>query len=247
MSHLTLEAIARLVDETPTATQREHLDRCERCRTELLGLRRQTRRLAALPDADPPPHAWTLLEARLQEEALVAATPSSRSEEATQADQAQAGSRPRKATRAGFGTSWSLRLAASIALFLLGGVVGATLRSSATPPTAMPSEGLEAPSARAPVGPGALPTTPEEAADVLQGAEASYLAALSRHLELNGVGQATDPMARLAALESIVLTTRAALDRAPADPVINGYHLTAVAEREATLRRLAASAADDWF
>jgi hypothetical protein len=49
----------------------------------------------------------------------------------------------------------------------------------------------------------------------------------------------------MAALESIVLTTRAALNRAPADPVINGYHLTAVAEREAMLRRLAAATADE--
>lgn len=247
MSHLTLEALARLVDEAPTATQREHLDGCERCQIELDGLRRQTRRLAMLPDADPPPHAWTLLEARLREEALVTATPLSKPEETKQADQAQPGSRSRKTAGAAFGTSWSLRLAASIALFLLGGVVGATLRSPTTPPTAMPSEGLGAPSAQAPVGQGGLPITPEEAANVLQGAEASYLAALSRHLELNGVGEATDPMARLAALESIVLTTRAALDRAPADPVINGYHLTAVAERQATLRRLAASAPDDWF
>ena len=45
-------------------------------------------------------------------------------------------------------------------------------------------------------------------------------------------------MSRLAALEGIVLTTRAALNEAPADPVINGYHLTALEQRDALLREL---------
>jgi hypothetical protein len=45
-------------------------------------------------------------------------------------------------------------------------------------------------------------------------------------------------VSRLAALEGIVLTTRAALDDAPADPVINGYHLTALEQRDAILRQI---------
>ena len=45
-------------------------------------------------------------------------------------------------------------------------------------------------------------------------------------------------MSRLAALEGIVLMTGAALSEAPADPVINGYHLTALEQRDALLRQI---------
>ena len=34
-----------------------------------------------------------------------------------------------------------------------------------------------------------------------------------------------------------MLTTRAALGQSPADPVINGYHLTALAQRNATIKQ----------
>jgi hypothetical protein len=55
----------------------------------------------------------------------------------------------------------------------------------------------------------------------------------------------TDPVARQAALESILLTTNAALREAPADPVINGYHLTALAERDAVLKAIAVQQSSD--
>jgi hypothetical protein len=225
MSHLSLETLARLLDETPTPAEQAHLDGCDRCRTEWLGLRRQTRRLGDLPEAQPPARAWTLLEARLLDESLVTAP-------------AEIGARAR--TRSSW--LWTFRLAASIALFLLGGVVGATLRGPADPPMATGEDLPDVAGARA-----QTTATPDEAMRALRGAEASYLAALARHRELTGADRTADPMARLAALESIVLTTRAALNQAPADPVINGYHLTAVAEREAMLRRLAAATADEWF
>jgi len=90
--------------------------------------------------------------------------------------------------------------------------------------------------------------TPEEAVQAVRAAEDAYLRAYSRYAELTSGQQRTDdPVARAAALESIVLTTRAALDRAPADPVINGYHLTAVAQRDAALRQIALRSSDRWF
>jgi hypothetical protein len=88
--------------------------------------------------------------------------------------------------------------------------------------------------------------TAEEAASRLRTAESGYLAALERYAELSGRIEEGDPLARLAALESIVATTRAALGRAPADPVINGYHLTAVAQRDALLRQVSASG-QTWY
>ncbi len=92
------------------------------------------------------------------------------------------------------------------------------------------------------------PRTAQEAAMQLRDAEGMYLDALARYAQLAGNAQETgDPLARLAALEGIVLTTREALGRAPADPIINGYHMTALAQREATLRQIAATTRNPWF
>ena len=43
---------------------------------------------------------------------------------------------------------------------------------------------------------------------------------------------------RLAALDQMISTTREAMRQAPHDPVINGYYLTTLGQREATLRQL---------
>lgn len=94
----------------------------------------------------------------------------------------------------------------------------------------------------------AMPRTAQEAALLVRDAESAYLDALSRYAQLAGSGDDNvDPLARLAALEGIVLTTREALSRAPADPIINGYHMTALAQREATVRQIAASTRNPWF
>lgn len=93
----------------------------------------------------------------------------------------------------------------------------------------------------------AMPRTAQEAAVLLRDAESAYLDALNRYALLAGTDAEIDPVARLAALEGIVLTTREALGRAPADPIINGYHMTALAQREATLRQIATSTRNPWF
>src|SRR5690606_18139253 len=80
-----------------------------------------------------------------------------------------------------------------------------------------------------------------EAAQQLQQAEAYYNAALVNYARAGGDLPGSDPVSRLAALEGIVLTTRAALNESPADPVINGYHLTALEQRDALLRRIGGS------
>jgi hypothetical protein len=43
-----------------------------------------------------------------------------------------------------------------------------------------------------------------------------------------------------------VITTRAALGQAPTDPVINGYHLTALAQRDAMLKQIKTTPATSW-
>lgn len=92
------------------------------------------------------------------------------------------------------------------------------------------------------------PRNAQEAATLLRDAEGLYLDALAQYAQhASAAPDADDPFARLVALESIVLMTREALDRAPADPIINGYHMTAVAQREATLRQIAATSRSPWF
>ncbi|MGH7465191.1 MAG: hypothetical protein ACREK1_08440, partial [Longimicrobiales bacterium] len=91
------------------------------------------------------------------------------------------------------------------------------------------------------------PATVDEAAAQLRETETYYLEALTRFAELATQSGAGDPVARLAALQSITLTTQAALNEAPTDPVINGYHLTALAQRDATARLVAAASAERWY
>ena len=128
----------------------------------------------------------------------------------------------------------ALRMAAALALFVGGGVTSEMLRG-------------------APGGAGGLRSvvaevsTPEEAQEALLATEAAYAEALTRYAELTGNDVSGDPLNRLAALEGIVLTTRAALKEAPADPVINGYHLTALTQREAMLRQISRTSGEGWF
>lgn len=245
MSHLTLETLARLIDETPDPTENGHLDNCEQCRAELEAMRADAAALQSLPDPEPALAQWLRLEDRLEREGLIRR-----------------------------GWRWQpqvLRMAAAVVIFVLGGVSAAlfmrqqpntywTQREPTVPvaepanvPTINPAATL-AEKAIVPAPVGAAPSitatrparTAEEAATRLRSAEADYIAALSRFSELTGRTDEGDPLARLAALESIVATTRAALTRAPADPVINGYHLTAVAQRDALLRQVGASG-QTWY
>jgi hypothetical protein len=66
-------------------------------------------------------------------------------------------------------------------------------------------------------------------------------------LERRAGFDANDPYARLAALEGILSITRTALGQAPADPVLNGYHATAAAQREAILRSIGTRTRGSWF
>ena len=254
MSHLTLETLARLVDEAPAPEERTHLDGCAHCTAELETLRADAAALAALPEIDPPDTHWPAIRGRLEREGLV-----------------------RRSGRIRWTTAL-VRMAAALALFLLGGIAGAAWRSEPGPSAvtrlddnraAVPVEDRDTPPAPEPnrlvqdvmepgtirpierarsMGPDPLPEG-GSAADVaryLREAESRYFEMLTRYAELAGGTEPGDPLARLAALESIVLTTRAALGEAPADPIINGYHLTALAQREATIRQIAATG-DSWF
>lgn len=270
MSHLNLEVLARLVDEAPTALEAAHLAACEACRGELQRLHEQTAALAALPELAPPADEWARVERRLRNEGLIRGG-------RTRGGWAPVGLRAAAALAllatgtllgrvTGAGPSAADPTAAAPAQAVPASL--AEREPVAAPPSAEPQDApgaaqwepsqpavQPAPALRLastdtrPAGAGALrpPRSGEEALEQLRAAELSYLDALTRFAEFSGNTGAGDPAARLAALEGIVLTTRAALGQAPTDPVINGYHLTALAQRDATLRQIASTSSDSWF
>ncbi|MGH7505141.1 MAG: hypothetical protein ACRELX_05805, partial [Longimicrobiales bacterium] len=71
MSHLTIESIARLVDEEPSAADAAHLEACATCRAELEDLRADAAALAALPPIEPPAGEWDAVATRLAAEGLL--------------------------------------------------------------------------------------------------------------------------------------------------------------------------------
>jgi hypothetical protein len=277
MSHLTLETIARLVEEEPTRTEASHLQECEECRAVLDAMHEDLHALTLLPDIEPAPYAWPALEARLEAEGLI---------------------RRRRLFSPGR-LSWA---AAAMVVFMAGGLAGRMSADVTQPSTdARPVASTEPASGAQPVagpqqpapdthpddlagqpwaepqprepalalpdppvertaprgsdgvrlassdGAPGLPRTIDDAAALLRHSEAAYLAALTRYAELAASSEPGDPIARLAALQSIVITTQAALTQSPTDPVINGYHLTALAQRDATLRQVAATSNERWY
>lgn len=286
MQHLDLEQLARLVDEAPEPHEAEHLRGCLACRRELAEMRAQTDALSALGEIDPPDAAWADLEARLADEGLIR-TPAA----------------PRNRVLGLYRPP--MRIAAAIALFLLGGAAGATLlrgvdsggrvavedapaTGEADRPVSRPARlmdpeilyvGEPAPAAapqaagdgngarlalnggaaeeeRRPAG--VVPprrTAPvradraqaDRAARELVRAQAEYVGALQRVAAIADPASGNTPETRLAALEQLVRLTADALERVPGDPVINGYHLAAVAERDALRRELDRDAQTAWF
>lgn len=213
MRHLSLPELARLVEAAPAASEREHLDRCDRCAGELIALREQTRMLSELKDP-PVPAAIT--------DRVLADLPGA----------VRAGSRPNPIRLPGI---W--RVAAAITLFVGGAAVG----------TFGVAPGLDS-SAVAATTAAPPPADLDAAAEALAIAEEEYLRALSTFADMSSDDDGFDPVSRLAALEGIVLTTRAALEEAPADPVINNYHLTAIGQRDALIRRIERlTTTDEWF
>lgn len=231
MEHLSAEALARLVDDLPATDERRHLETCDVCQRELEALRAQAEALSRLPDVRPPRGDWEALEARLLSEGLI-----------------DGGS------RAGYGelarTPGWMRGAAAVLLFLAGTAAGAAgVRGGLPGFTAM-----ERPTVAA-MGPGMLTGgstgSVEDAAMRVRLAERGYIDALATYRELvverAGEPLADDPTRRYAALEVLVQAGRAAVREAPADPFLNGFLASALAEQQAVVRRISSGSDDYWF
>jgi hypothetical protein len=211
MSHLTLESLARLLDESPDLAERRHLESCAECSAELQALMDQRIQLRTLPDLAPPPDAWPRIRSELRAEGLI--------------------------RRQRLFPATALRAAAAALVFLAGGAMGYALRGPAAPSTGAPA--FTAVDPALPTGGAAATATADPVREVEEAGE-QFMAALDRYMA-NAGSPPSDPAARLAALDNIVLTTAEALHEAPADPIINSYYLSARAQRDAVLRQLGLS------
>jgi hypothetical protein len=274
MSHLTLEDLARLVDEAPGAHESAHLGICEECRLQLDALRDDVQALSMLPDMAPPADSWATIERRLTDEGLIRSSRGSRSVPWPRLAQLaaalvlfMAGSLAGRMSAGPGGQMAADVPSAGISPTPTAGATGAAPQDRTAPapvyvaaePAVQQHEAAQStPRSVPPANPnvtlassgfdlGGQPRTVDEAIIQLRQAEDLYLAALTRYAELATQAEAGDPVARLAALQSIVMTTQAALNQTPTDPVINGYHLTALSHRDAALRQVAAATGDRWY
>lgn len=223
MGHLTLEDLARLVDQAPDPSEERHLAECEACREEVRALKAQTEALGALPDLRPPSGDWEALEARLASEGMIRTS-------------GLAG-RPKQ----WFSSGW-MQAAAAIVLFLGGTAVGSAMMDRQAP-IDLADAGSVTDLELIPVSSGQdlrQVSSLSEAQEVLNQAEQAYMVALLQYRQIldaqQGPGAFGDPTKRLAGIEAILAASSAALEYAPADPYVNGVLLSGLAEREGIIR-----------
>ena len=235
MSHLSIERLAALADEQPTADEHAHLSACPRCAQEveahrsLLAMAGSERETLGIPLT-----RWDTLAQRLRSEGLMAAE---RPGSVTAEWAAPVGKR-KLSTRA-----W-MRFAAAVMLIASGTIIG---RASAGAPV-LPGglTGNESPRQTAQIP--SLDSVPtafasvDEASRFKQYYAEGYQSAVSYLAAHDSAAQPTETpavmRARLAALDRVSRTMREALNDAPYDPVINDFYLNSFGQREATLRQL---------
>ena len=233
MSHLSIERLAALADEQPTADERAHLAACPPCAQEV----EAHRSLLAMAGSEKdtlgiPLTRWDSLAQRLRTEGLMSTEPAS-----VTAEWAAPVGKRKLSTKA-----W-MRVAAAVMLLASGTIIG---RASAGVPV-LPGglSGTESTQTAAIPNLDAVPTafaSVEEANRYKQVYADGYQAAVSFLAANDSAAQPTETpavmRARLAALDRVSRTMREALNDAPYDPVINDFYLNSFGQREATLRQL---------
>ncbi|MDB4906783.1 MAG: hypothetical protein JWO05_1567 [Gemmatimonadetes bacterium] len=231
MSHLHTDRLAALADEQPTAEERAHLDSCAECAEEVAA--HQAVHEMAMNDRDAiglPLTRWENISARLQSEGLTNGTPLRRT-----------------------GSQRGIMQAAAALLLVAGGAVAGRVSAGGSPLPDGRSVAVASASSDTKNTKNKLasmleengPTTfgsIEEAKQARTRFEAAYQNA-SAWLASNDTASAssTSPATmrtRLAALDRVSSTMRQAMEDAPYDPVINGYYLTTLGQREATIRQI---------
>jgi hypothetical protein len=223
MSHLPSERLAALTDEPPTATELAHLASCEWCARERAAYA-ALRGMAATEQAriGAPLTSWDQLAPSLREDGTI------------DTGTWRVARRPRRVRDA-----W-LRAAAAIVL-VAGGVAAGRYSAHAS---VIPAEGTQVAEKAGPNDDMAFSSL-EQARAARDRSELMYQSAALYLAQYDSTEQSVESPAamrrRLATLDRVGETVREALNESPYDPVINGYYLTTLGQREATLRQLNAS------
>jgi hypothetical protein len=236
-----------MADETPTPDEAMHLASCWDCRAEVAAHRRLARLAAMAPTPTEPLTAWSQLAPQLRAEGIIVDAAGGDGRALT-TDALTLSSAPMlpfmkadaKKPRLQL---YAMRAAAGFALIFGGALAG---RISAGVPFVSQKQQF---TAALPVEQDAQYSNPSEALQALTVAQqqyqaaAAFLAAQDTTPRFVGMNQERY-RARLDALDEIAATTRAALYRAPQDPMLNQYYLTTLGAREATLREIGATMPD---
>lgn len=221
MSHLPTERLAALADEPPTAAELAHLTSCAECARERAAYKSLVEMAASAGSSiGAPLTSWDTLRPKLLDDGVIGGEP--------------VVLHPRRA----IGRAW-LQAAAAV-LLITGGVVAGRISAGASPVPLTSASTVTTAS---------LPTdsTPhfrstEDARAAQAQSQLVYQSATAYLAQSDTTSRsAENPAAirtRLAALDRTRQVLDEALDEAPYDPVINGYYLTTLGQREATLRQL---------
>jgi hypothetical protein len=222
MSHLSPERLAALVDETPTAAELAHLAGCAECARERAAYRDLVE-LAVNGSASiaSPLTSWEALRPALARDGII-----------------DGGERAPIVNRRA-GRSW-LQVAAAV-FFVAGGMIGGRMSVGASP---LPL-GASANATRT-TSPSADSVARFQSVDEARAAQTqaqmSYqnaTAFIAQHDTVAAPAESPAAMrTRLAALDRTRQVLGEALNQAPYDPVINGYYLTTLGQRDATLRQM---------
>jgi hypothetical protein len=222
MLHLSTDRLAALGDDAPSSAEAAHLASCEACAREvdayrtLVGMAHAERESLGLPLT-----RWDAIAAALDADLPVAA-------------------RSRRAP-----TRWPLRAAAGLLLMAGGAMIGRTSAGAdPLPGLAIGSHPAMASTSAAVARPNADSAfaSVEEAQAAQHRSEQLYQRAVAYLAQYDSSavddGSPIAYKSRLAALDRVISATSEAMREAPHDPVINGYYLTTLGQREATIRQL---------
>lgn len=222
MSHLSPERLAALADETPTAAELAHLAGCAECTRERAAYRNLVE-LAVSNSASisSPLTTWESLRPALAHDGII-----------------DSGTRAPVANRR---TSRPWLQAAAAVLLVSGGVIGGRLSAGAS---LIPV--VESPSRLVAESPGTDSLPHFRSVDDARAAQTQAQALFQNATAFIAQQDTTTTPAespaamrtRLAALDRARHVLGEALNQAPYDPVINGYYLSTIGQREATIRQM---------
>jgi hypothetical protein len=221
MLHLSTDRLAALADEQPTSAEAAHLATCEACARER--------------------DAYLTLVAMAQAERSALGLPLTRWDSIAASLDTAASTPVRRVAR--ISTRWPLQAAAGLLLMAGGAMLGRASVGANPIPVGVASVAAttNAPQ-KASVAGDSVFRSIDEARAAQRRSEQLYQQAVAylARFDSSAVddGSPVAYKSRLAALDRVISATSEAMREAPHDPVINGYYLTTLGQREATIRQL---------